>query len=137
MVEGLVTISANHREGYKMNEEKLNHFREVLNQRLKALLEEAGKTVEDLNEAKVRFPDPTDGASAEFERDFLLKIRGRERKLIKKVQEALARIEDGSYGICEDCGARISEKRLEARPVTTLCIKCKTKQEEEEKRLGK
>ena len=119
-----------------MNEEKLNHFREVLNQRLKALLEEAGKTVEDLNEARVRFPDPTDGASAEFERDFLLKIRGRERKLIKKVQEALARIEDGSYGICEDCGARISEKRLEARPVTTLCIKCKTKQEEEEKRLG-
>jgi len=136
MVEGFVTISTNHREGYEMNEEKLNHFREVLNQRLKALLEEAGKTVEDLNEAKVRFPDPTDGASAEFERDFLLKIRGRERKLIRKVQEALARIEDGSYGICEDCGARISEKRLEARPVTTLCIKCKTKQEEEEKRLG-
>jgi DnaK suppressor protein len=133
---GFVTILTNHCEGYEMNEEKLGYFRKVLNQRLKALLEEAGKAMDDLNEAKVRFPDPTDGASAEFERDFLLKIKGRERKLINKVQEALARIEDGTYGICEACGARISEKRLKARPVTTLCIKCKTKQEEEEKRLG-
>ncbi len=119
-----------------MEKERLEYFRQILLQRLQALLEEAGKTVDDLNEAKVRFPDPTDGASAEFDRDFLLRIRDRERKLIKKVQEALERIENGTYGICESCGAEISEKRLMARPVTTLCIKCKTRQEEEEKRLG-
>ena len=119
-----------------MEKEKLEYFRNILLQRLQALVSEAGKTVDDLNKAKVRFPDPTDGATAEFDRDFLLRIRDRERKLIKKVQEALERIDNGTYGICESCGGKISEKRLKARPVTTLCIKCKTKQEEEEKRLG-
>ena len=119
-----------------MEKEKLEYFRQVLIQRLQTLLEEAGKTVDNMNESKVRFPDPTDGASAEFNRDFLLRIRDRERKLIKKVQDALERIDNGTYGICESCGGVISEKRLKARPVTTLCIKCKTKQEEEEKRLG-
>jgi len=119
-----------------MKKEKLEYFRKILLQRLQVLLEEAGKTVEDMNRAKVRFPDPTDGASAEFDRDFLLRIRDRERKLINKVQQALDRIDNGTYGICEACGREISEKRLKARPVTTLCIRCKTKQEEEEKRLG-
>lgn len=119
-----------------MEKEKLEFFRQILYHRLQTLLEEAGKTVEDLNKAKVRFPDPTDGASAEFDRDFLLRIRDRERKLIKKVQDALERIDNGTYGICESCGAEISEKRLTARPVTTLCIRCKKRQEEEEKRLG-
>lgn len=119
-----------------MEKEKLEYFRKILLQRLQVLLEEAGKTVEDMNSVKVRFPDPTDGASAEFDRDFLLRIRDRERKLINKVQQALDRIDNGTYGICEACGREISEKRLKARPVTTLCIRCKTKQEEEEKRLG-
>ncbi len=114
----------------------LQYFKLILTKRLQELLQEAGKTVDDLNEARVRFPDPTDGASAEFDRDFLLRIRDRERKLIKKVQDALERIDNGTYGICESCGGKISEERLKARPVTTLCIKCKTKQEEEEKRLG-
>ena len=78
------------------------------------------------------FPDPTDRASLESDRNFLLRIKDRERKLITKVKEALERIDNGTYGICESCGKPISEKRLMARPVTTECIECKT--EEEQKR---
>jgi len=81
-------------------------------------------------------PDPTDRASIESERSFELRIRDRERKLIKKIRKALERIDDGSYGLCEECGEEIGEKRLEARPVTTLCIECKSKQEQEEKAKG-
>jgi len=64
----------------------------------------------------------------------MLRLRGREQKLLKKIDEAIVRIDEGSYGICESCGGQISLKRLEARPVTTLCIECKTEQEENEKR---
>ncbi|HEX7372865.1 MAG TPA: TraR/DksA C4-type zinc finger protein, partial [Thermodesulfobacteriota bacterium] len=83
------------------------------------------------------FPDPTDRANLETDRNFLLRIRDRERKLIGKIKEALARIDDGTFGICEECGDDISEERLKARPMTTLCIDCKTKAEEEEKQKEK
>jgi DnaK suppressor protein len=82
------------------------------------------------------FPDPTDRASHETDRNFLLRVKDRERKLISKIKEALQRIEDGSYGTCEICGEAISEKRLEARPVTTCCIDCKKEEEEMEKMKG-
>jgi len=78
------------------------------------------------------FPDPTDRASLESDRNFLLRIKDRERKLIMKVKEALDRIDNGTFGICESCGKPISEKRLMARPVTTLCIECKTEREDQE-----
>jgi len=116
----------------KMNKERLAYFRELLNKRQKVLLNEAEKTVTGMTNDKNTFPDPTDRANLETDRNFELRIRDRERKLILKIQEALARIEEGTFGICEECGEEISEERLKARPVTTLCIECKTKAEAEE-----
>jgi DnaK suppressor protein len=120
-----------------VEKERLEFFRELLNERLKTILEEAEKTVKGMTNDRDSFPDPTDRANLETDRNFLLRIRDRERKLIGKIKEALARIDDGSFGICEECGADISEERLKARPVTTLCIDCKTKAEEEEKQKEK
>ena len=117
-----------------MDEERLQHFKSLLNEQLKDLMEEAAKTVNDMTGTEGDFPDPTDRASWESDRNFLLRIRDRERKLITKISEALERIHDGTFGICERCGEKISEKRLEVRPVTTLCIKCKEEQEQMEKR---
>jgi len=79
------------------------------------------------------FPDPTDQASMETDRNFELRIKDRERKLIKKINQALERIKVGEFGECDSCGGDISIKRLQARPVTTLCIECKTAQEQEER----
>ena len=116
--------------------EKLKVFRNMLIQKINELLSEAGKTVSQMTDGKENFPDPTDRASLEADRNFELRIRDRERKLILKMQEAIKRIDDGIFGICEVCGGPISEKRLMARPVTTLCIDCKTKQEKLEKLKG-
>jgi DnaK suppressor protein len=116
--------------------EKLEVFRAMLIQKINELLSEAGKTVSEMTSGKENFPDPNDRASLESDRNFELRIRDRERKLIIKMQEAIKRIDDGVYGICEACGGSISEKRLLARPVTTDCIDCKTKQEKMEKLKG-
>ncbi|TNF47144.1 RNA polymerase-binding protein DksA [bacterium] len=89
-----------------------------------------------MHEEKAQFADPTDRASMETDRNFLLRIRDRERRLISKIDKALKRIEEGSFGICDECGEDIEINRLKARPVATLCIHCKTLQEEEE-RLNK
>jgi len=98
------------------------------------LLSEAEQTLSSkISAEKESFPDPTDQAVAELDNNFMLRLRGREQKLLKKIDEAIARIEGGTYGVCESCGNQINIKRLEARPVTTLCIECKTRQEEEEK----
>jgi DnaK suppressor protein len=100
------------------------------------MLEEAQQkgdsTLEELTDSNEVFADPADRATAESDRSFTLRIRDRERRLIRKIQAALQRIEDGSYGICEDCGEEIGVPRLKARPVTKLCINCKSKQEEDE-----
>ena len=108
----------------------------MLIQKINELLGEAGKTVSEMTNGKENFPDPTDRASLESDRNFELRIRDRERKLILKMQEAIKRIDDGVFGICDLCGGQISEKRLMARPVTTSCIDCKTKQEKMEKLKG-
>ncbi|RMH60143.1 MAG: RNA polymerase-binding protein DksA [Zetaproteobacteria bacterium] len=79
------------------------------------------------------FPDPTDQASMEVDRNFDLRIKDRERKLIRKINQALERIKNGEFGICESCGGNIGVKRLQARPVTTLCIDCKQEQEQQER----
>jgi len=115
-----------------MKKERLAYFRELLNERFKVLLNEAEKTVTGMTSDKNTFPDPTDRANLETDRNFELRIRDRERKLILKIKEALARIEEGTFGTCEECGEEISEERLKARPMTTLCIECKTKAEAEE-----
>lgn len=119
-----------------MKPEKLQFFRNMLTQKMNELLEEADKTVSDMIVGKENFPDPNDRASLESDRNFELRIRDRERRLLSKIQEAIKRIDDGEFGICEDCGGQISEKRLVARPVTTLCIDCKSKQETLEKLKG-
>jgi DnaK suppressor protein len=114
---------------------KVNVFRKKLMKQREELLSEAEQTINSkLVEDKQSFPDPTDQAAAELDNNFMLKLRGREQKLLKKIDEAIARIDEGSYGVCESCGGPIGIKRLEARPVTTLCIDCKTEQEENEKR---
>ena len=114
---------------------KINAIRKKLMKQREELLSEAGQTINSkLGADKQSFPDPTDQAAAELDNNFMLRLRGREQKLLKKIDEAIARIDEGSYGICESCGGQISLKRLEARPVTTLCIECKTEQEENEKR---
>lgn len=119
-----------------MRERDLKHFQGLLNEKLDELLKEADRTVDGMTDAKAEnFPDPTDRASLESNRNFTLRIRDRERKLIVKIKEALTRIDDGSYGKCEECGEHISRERLEARPVTTLCIDCKSLQEARERQL--
>lgn len=119
-----------------LSEKKLKYFRKLLNERLDELLAEANKTVSGMTSEKENLPDPSDRASLESDRNFTLRIRDRERKLIGKIKEALERIDNKTYGICEVCGEEISEARLKARPVTTLCIECKKKQEMEEKAKG-
>jgi len=119
-----------------MKQEDLDYFKDLLTNRLDELLSQADDTVSDMNDPKGNFPDPTDRASYEADRNFELRIRDREHKLIKKVKKALDRIENGTFGICEKCGEDIAIERLKARPVTTLCIECKTKEEALEKALG-
>ena len=116
-----------------MDKERLEYFKDLLTKRKEGLITEASRTIVDMSDDEETFPDPTDRASLETDRNFLLRIRDRERKLILKIDEALERIEDGTFGICELCGDDISDERLQARPVTTLCIDCKTDSEEKEK----
>ena len=119
-----------------MEKEKLEYFRAILNERFHEILVEAEKTVTGMTSANENYPDPTDRASLESDRNFMLRIRDRERKLLSKIRSALERIDSGEFGICEMCGDEIGEERLKARPVTTLCISCKKKQEDQEKARG-
>jgi len=122
--------------GSIMKKEDVDFFKEQLKIQLEELLSQADETVSGMNSPKENFPDPTDRASLESDRNFMLRIRDRESKLIVKVKKALARIETDTFGICESCGEDISFNRLKARPVTTQCIDCKTKEENLENALG-
>jgi len=117
-----------------MDQNKQEYFKGVLQEEMRLLLEEAGKTVSEMTADNTNFPDPNDRATQESDRNFELRIRDRERRLLNKIREALERIEEGSFGVCELCGEEISEARLKARPVTTLCIDCKMEEERKEKR---
>jgi DnaK suppressor protein len=119
-----------------MKKKDLEYFKEFLSERLEELLSQADSTVSGMTAQKENFPDPTDRASLEAERNFMLRIRDREHKLIYKIKQALDRIENDTFGVCDSCGEDISIKRLKARPVTTQCIDCKTKEEAQEKALG-
>ena len=119
-----------------MNQKQVEYFKDLLQSQLDELIEEAYKTLNGMTNLKDNFPDPTDRASLETDRNFLLRIRDRERKLIEKIKEALERIDNGTFGMCEVCGREIGEERLSARPVTTQCIDCKKKQEAREKARG-
>jgi len=119
-----------------MNKKDLEFFKKHLTERLDQLLTHADGTVNVMTQSKDRFADPTDRASHEAGRNFELRIRDREYKLIKKIKKALDRIENNTYGICDTCEEEISIKRLKARPVTGQCIDCKKKEENLEKALG-
>ena len=119
-----------------MKKKDIEYFKDLLTGRLEDLLSQANHTVSGMTVPKENFPDTTDRATLEADRNFMLRIRDREAKLIKKIKKALDRIEDKTFGICESCGEDISIKRLKARPVTTQCIDCKTKDEALEKALG-
>ena len=116
-----------------MNDKQLDHFKAILNLWKKDLMEEVDKTVHHMQDDAAIFPDPLDRAVQEEEFNFELRTRDRERKLIKKIREALERIDNHEYGFCESCGSEIGIKRLEARPTAELCIDCKTFDEIREK----
>lgn len=119
-----------------MKTEDLDFFKNLLSERLKELLSHADTTVTGMTKPKENFADPTDRASHEADRSFELRIRDREHKLINKIKKALERVENKTFGICEVCEEEISVARLKARPVTTQCIDCKTREEDMEKALG-
>jgi DnaK suppressor protein len=119
-----------------MKQKDVDYFKKFLTERLDELLNQAGDTVSGMTDPKENFPDPTDRASLEADRNFMLRIRDRESKLIRKIKSALDRIDNGTFGICDTCGEDIDIKRIKARPVTTQCIDCKTKEEALEKALG-
>ena len=119
-----------------MKKKDIDDFKNLLSKRLEELLSQADNTVSGMTTPNENFPDPTDRAALESDRNFMLRIRDREHKLIKKIKKALERIENGTFGICETCGEEITVKRLKARPVTSQCIECKSKEEALEKALG-
>jgi len=119
-----------------MEVQKLEYFRAVLLEKMQKLLGQAGETVNKMSQDEGTYPDPLDRALSESNRTLELRTRDRERKLIQKIREAIQRIEEGTYGVCEECGEEISESRLRARPEATLCINCKEEQEEIEKKFG-
>lgn len=119
-----------------MENSDLEFFRRLLSEMLEEAMQNGDSTIEELTDSNEVFADPADRATAESDRAFTLRLRDRERRLIRKIQAALQRIEDGVYGICEECGEDISIPRLKARPVTRLCINCKARQEEDEHLRG-
>jgi len=119
-----------------MNPEQQKHFREVLLKWKKQLLGEMERTVHHMQDEAANFPDPNDRATQEEEFSLELRARDRERKLIKKIDEALQRLDSQDYGYCEACGVEIGVQRLDARPTATLCIDCKTIDEIREKHFS-
>lgn len=119
-----------------MKKEEIEYFRKLLTDQMEELLSHADDTVSGMTAQKENFPDPTDRATLEADRNFMLRIRDREHKLIKKIKKTIARMDDGTFGICDKCGEDINIERLKARPVTTQCIDCKTKEEAMERALG-
>ena len=115
-----------------MEAKDIQFFRDMLNSMLEDILQKGQATIDDMTETVEVYADPADRATAESDRAFTLRLRDRERKLIKKIQQALTRIDDGEFGVCVECGEEIGIARLKARPMTTLCINCKSKQEEDE-----
>ena len=120
-----------------MNTKQLAHFRKILESLKKELSEDIDRTVHTMQDEATVFADPNDRASQETDIAIELRNRDRERKLIKKIDETLARIDGDDYGYCDKCGVEIGIKRLEARPTATLCIDCKTLDELKEKQMAK
>ncbi|HEX5337318.1 MAG TPA: RNA polymerase-binding protein DksA [Gallionella sp.] len=120
-----------------MNPNQLDHFRQILNGIKAELGQDIDRTVHTMQDEATVFADPNDRATQESDMSLELRNRDRERKLIKKIDEMLAKIESGEYGYCDKCGIEIGLNRLEARPTATLCIDCKTLDEIREKQIAK
>lgn len=118
-----------------MNKKDTKYFRELLTDWLEDLLKRSDDVVFDLVDSTTHAKDPVDQASLETDLDIRLRLSDRESRLINKIRQALERLDDGTYGICDECGEPISIQRLKARPVTTLCINCKSRMEVLEKTL--
>ncbi|MCU7851959.1 MAG: RNA polymerase-binding protein DksA [Candidatus Thiodiazotropha sp. (ex Monitilora ramsayi)] len=119
-----------------MNEKQEDHFRAILQAWKANLMEEVDRTVHHMQDEAANFPDPNDRATQESEFSLELRTRDRERKLIKKIDSTLEKIDSRDYGFCDSCGVEIGIRRLEARPTASLCIDCKTLDEIREKQMG-
>jgi DnaK suppressor protein len=120
-----------------MNEKQLDHFRKILNDWKSGLSHDIDRTVHTMQDEVTMFADPNDRASQESDMALELRSRDRERKLIKKIDETLAKIDQHEYGYCNSCGVEIGLKRLEARPTASQCIDCKTLDEIRERQVAK
>ena len=127
-IHGISPYQPKRGEDY-MSDEQLEHFREILNAWKRELMYEVDRTVHHMQDEAANFPDPNDRATQESEFGLELRTRDRERKLLRKIDAALARIDDGSYGYCDETGEEIGLKRLEARPVATLCLEAQERRE--------
>ena len=132
---GIASYKAKAREKY-MSKKQLNHFKKILLTWKDQLETEAGKTVNHMKNESVNFADPNDRASQESDFGLELRTRDRERKLLKKIQFSLKKIENGSYGYCEETGEEIGLHRLEARPVATLCLEAQERREIKDKQYN-
>jgi len=120
-----------------MDSEQLQRFRTLLENMKRDIVSDVEQTISEMTDQQFNTPDITDRATLESDRSFELRLRSREQHLLEKINEAIERINSGTYGICEDCEEAIGIKRLEARPVATHCIDCKIKQEQRERNLGR
>lgn len=118
-----------------MNASQLGHFKLILQAWKRELMQEVDRTVHHMQDESANLPDPNDRATQEEEFSLELRTRDRERKLIKKIDQTIDRIEKDDYGFCDDCGVEIGIRRLEARPTATLCIDCKSLAEIKEKQI--
>ncbi len=134
-VPGIAPYQEKKGEEY-MGDKQIAHFRNILLAWKRELMEEVDRTVHHMQDEAANFPDPNDRATQESEFSMELRARDRERKLIKKIDESMSKLDDGEYGYCESCGVEIGIRRLEARPTASLCIDCKTLDEIREKQRG-
>ena len=118
-----------------MSDEQMAHFRSILTQWRQDLMEEVDRTVHHMRDEAANFPDPADRATQEEEFSIELRTRDRERKLIKKIDQTLERLDQGDFGYCDTCGVEIGLRRLEARPTATQCVDCKALDEIRERQL--
>lgn len=133
-IHGIEPYVAQRGESY-MSKDQLEHFAAILNAWKRELMDEVDRTVHHMQDEAANFPDPNDRATQESEFGLELRTRDRERKLLRKINAAIARIEDGSYGYCEETGEEIGLKRLEARPVATLCLEAQERREMSERQF--
>lgn len=119
-----------------MNEKQCDHFRAILGAWRKTLVDDISRTLHTIQDENINHPDPNDRASQETDMSLELRNRDRERKLLKKIDKTIVRIDDNDYGWCESCGVEIGIRRLEARPTAEQCVDCKTLNEIKERQMG-